>query len=124
MSTSDNFTRIKKAFKARTGASLDVTWRALSLGERDSVTGWREKNWAESTIEMIIIPRAATSLAASSGVYVRLDAIGLTLSAVSVSDEIKDADNDYYEVKTVKKHKIGDQLFHYECSLTHLPLHD
>ena len=124
MSTSTFFTDIKQAFKRATGTSFDVTWRALTLGARDSVTGWRAKSYADSTIEMVIIPQVASRLAASFGIYVTLDALGLTLTAVGVGDEMKDSDNDYYEVETVMKQKIGNVLYVYKCDLRHQPLHD
>lgn len=104
--------------------TTDVTRRRLWLGSQDSVTGWYSKNFADETVEMVIIPRSATRLALTVGVYVRLDAVGLTADAVKAGDETKTDGNEYYEVKGVKEHFIGDSFSHRECDLTLLPLHE
>jgi len=104
--------------------SCSVTRRALSLGNRDSETGWRVKSYSETTIKMIIIPRGATSLAVKAGTYVRLDAVGLTITSVKEADEIKTSGGTYYEVKTIRNHSLTpDTVEYYEVDLTKLPLH-
>lgn len=104
--------------------SLDVTRRKLTLGSPDSVTGWYSKSYTESTIEMMIIPRAASDIASAAGVYVRLDAVGLTCDGVDIGDEIKTASNVYYEVKATKEHWVADSFMYRECDLVQLPLHE
>ena len=103
--------------------SCAVTRRALSLGAQDSTTGWYAKSFAETSIKMFIVSRAASSTHLPPGVYVRTEYLGLTRDTVALGDEIKDADNDYYEIKTIRKHKIGATLYFYECDLTLLHLH-
>lgn len=123
----DLLTSIIQAFTSLYGATtFDVTWRDLSLGDRDSETGWRKKTFSESSIQMVIIPKGATDMMVVAGVYVRYNALGLTASVVSVGDEVKNADNVYYEVKTMSRWKIGStgKVDHYQCDLVELPLHD
>lgn len=123
----DLLTDAMSVFTKLYGATtFDVTWRDLSLGDRDSETGWREKSYSESSIQMVIIPKGAADMMVRAGVYVRYDALGLTATAVSAGDEIKNADNVYYMVKTVSRWKLGStgKVDHYQCDLTKLPLHD
>lgn len=98
--------------------SFDVTRRALSLGSRDSWSGWRAKTWNETTIEMVIVLRGATQLALMAGFYPRLDAAGRTADVVAVGDQIKDANNDYWDVETVSDVYWGDSFVFRECDLT------
>ena len=51
------------------GVSFDVTRRELQLGAADTVTGWYAKAFAETTIEMAVIPRAMRSIALAAGFY-------------------------------------------------------
>ena len=123
MSVSESFTRILKRFESARG-SCDVTRRALTLGTRDTITGWRAKNYSETTIKMVIIPRGATSSAVAAGTYVRLDAVGLTATSVNEGDEIKTSKSVYYEVKTRREHCLTpDTVEYYENDLTKLSLH-
>lgn len=104
--------------------SFNVTRRKLTLGSRDDTTGWYAKGFSESTIEMIVIPRAAANLAVQAGVYVRLDAVGLSCDGVEIGDEIKTDAGVYYEVKTVKEHWFADSFMYRECDLVELPFHE
>jgi hypothetical protein len=103
--------------------SFDVTRRKLALGSANATTGWYVKSYTESTIEMIIFPRAAQKLAVDAGVYVRLDAVGLTADPVEEGDQIEDANSVIYEVKTVKPHYFGDSFMWRECDLEELKLY-
>jgi len=105
---------------------LQVTYRKLSLGAPDSVTGWYQKTFTEQSrnIEILIIPKGATHLAVAAGTYVRLDAVGLTCDGVEEGDEIK-TDNDVcYEVKAIREHFIANSFSHREVDLVQLPLHE
>ena len=115
----DDWDKLAKKFSSFT--SLDVTHRRLMLGSRDSTTGWYAKSYEEQTIEMIVVSRAATHMPLPPGVYVRLDAVGLTADPVYEGDEIKTASDQYYQVETVREHPIGDSFFFRECDLTLLP---
>jgi len=117
----DAWDNLVASFEATVG-SCNVTRRALTLGERDSVTGHRKPSYPETTIKMIIIPRGATSQAMQAGTYVRLDAVGLTDIACSEGDEIKDG-SIYYEVEARREHTVTpDTVEYYECDLTELSL--
>ena len=93
------------------------------LGTRDSVTGWYAKGYAESTIDMVIVPRGANSLSLKTGVYARLDAVGLTQDVVLVGDEVETIPHVFYEVKTIRENWIGDSFEFRACDLTELPMH-
>ena len=103
--------------------SLDVTRRALSLGSQDSVTGWYARNFSESTIEMIILPRNAASLTVGMGLYPKYTLSGFTQDPVEVGDEIVDAADNYYEIKTTEEYYICDAFLYRECELSKMPLH-
>ena len=102
---------------------FSVTRRRLMLGARDAITGWYAKSFAESTIDMVLVPQGANNLSLKTGVYARLDAVGLTQDVVLLGDEIETVAGIFYEVKTVKEHWVGDSFEHRECDLTELPMH-
>lgn len=113
---------LKRTFSKQ--GSLDVTLRTLSLGDRDSDTGWRAKTYSDSTIQMIIATRDARQILLRTGTYVRKDAVGFTDTPVKIADEIQ-LGTLYYEVDAVRPHKITpDRTEYYKCDLTELPLHD
>jgi len=101
--------------------NFEVTRRKLQLGTRDAVTGWYDKAHAESTQEMIVVPRGATSTALPAGVYVKLDAVGLTADPFEEGDEVNNDMGEYYEVKTILEHFLADSFWFRECQLTRLP---
>jgi len=105
-------------------SSIDVTLWSLSLGDRDTVTGWREKSFSESTIEMIVLSRSVTAMHLVPGMYARLDAVGRTRDTLEIGDEIETAANVYYEVKTIRNNYVGDLLWFRDCDLAELPLHE
>jgi len=115
----------KKRFVGISGvSSIDVTLRSLSLGDRDTVRGWREKSFSESTIEMIVISRGANSLHLIPGLYAQNDAVGRTRDSLEIGDEIETAANVYYEVKTIRNNYVGDLLWFRDCDLAELPFHE
>jgi len=119
---------IKKRIIGLSGVTnIDVTLLSLTVGNnasRDDETGWRSKDFPESTIEMIVIPRGANSLHLVPGLFARIDAVGRTRDYAKIGDQIKTAAGMYYEVKAVRSNYVGDLLWHRDCDLTELPLHD
>jgi len=103
--------------------SFNVTRRALSLGDADTVTGWYAKTFTNSTVEMIIRPKGSTFMMLGMGFYARYAQTGYTQDPVVEGDEIKDAQNVYYEVKSIEEHFLGDNFFFRECELMKLPIH-
>jgi hypothetical protein len=101
--------------------NLQVTRQKLTLGTRDSVTGWYTKSFVDTTVEMIIIAKGSTNSLLPPGTYVRTDALGLTTDGFLEGDQIL-ADNTYYEVKATREHTVGDSFYYRECDLTLLPL--
>lgn len=109
----------------KTGANPDVTHYVLSLGAQNATTGQYAKSYAAGvTIQMVLIGRVAKDFLTGTGIFVRADAVGLTDTAISEGDEIKDAAGTYYRVETVLPHYFGDTLICYEAQLTHLPFHE
>jgi len=103
--------------------TLDVTRRALTLGSQDSVTGWYARNFSESTIEMVILPRNAASLTVGMGLYPKYTLSGFTQDPVEVGDEIIDAAENYYEIKTVEEYYLCNSFLYRECELAKMQLH-
>jgi len=105
--------------------NIEKTRRALSLGSRDSTTGWRARSWTESIVDMFIIPQSAQSLATAAGYHVRTDALGLMdpSEEILAGDEVKNSNDEYYEVKTAPSPGIGDKRALYQCDLKKMPLH-
>lgn len=97
--------------------SLDLTRRALSLGTRDTVTGWCKKVWTETTIQGWIIEKSSQLQALKAGTWVRTDALLLTEDGIVEGDQVKTQGSVYYEVKAVRPMMNGDSLDHYECDL-------
>jgi len=107
------------------GATVDVTHYTLTLGDQNATTGLYAKTFsAGTTIEMPICSKSAQQQLTSIGIYVRADHTGFTKTAVNDGDEIKDSEDHYYRIDTVKPHYVGDQLVYYEAGLTYLPLHE
>lgn len=106
------------------GLDPEVTYRLLTLGSRDSETGWYEKIYVESTIKMPIVPRGTTFTFQGVGYYARLDALGFTADPVEVGSQIKTKSGTYYEVKGVKPHYWLDSFMFREVDLAELPLHE
>lgn len=123
MPTSNLFANMKRAVESL-GLSVDQTRYAIAFGSRDSTNGWRAVTHSTSTIEMLIVPRAVATTVLGAGVYARHDLTGWTLTAVVEGDMVKDADNNYYEVLSVKKVQVGNMLFFYECGLAKMPLYE
>lgn len=114
-----------KAFENAHGTdSCNVTRRKLSLGARDSTTGWRAKIFTEDTVKGIFTPKGSAPTALKSGTYVRTDALLIVCNGFSEGDEVKTPDGKYWEVKAVREHRITpDNLCFRELDLTYLPLH-
>jgi len=124
----DDWKAVKRGFTSISGVtSIDVTLRSLTVGNnasRDDETGWRDKSFSESTIEMIVISRGANTLHLVPGLYAQTDAVGRTRDYAKLGDEIKTAAGVYYKVKSVRDNYVGDLLWHRDCDLTQFSLHD
>jgi hypothetical protein len=124
-SDTTDFDTVMKTFEQTRGApSLEVTLRTLSLGTRDSTTGWYAKDYTDSTIKMYIATKGSNPHIMGVGYYVSLDALGFTKELVNVYDQIVDAANRVWEIKAVTPIAIGDVLKFYTCDLKELPLYE
>jgi hypothetical protein len=120
------FTSLYTTVKTRLetlGADFTVTHYTLTIGDADATTGVPATTYSEgASIEMIILSKAASQILQGTGLYVKLDCLGLTQTAISEGDRIKDADNHYYTAATVQPNMVGDQLAYYSVDLTFQPL--
>lgn len=119
----DNWDRILKVLESRGGVSCDATRRELTLGARDSTTGWRAKDFTETTVQGVFTPKGASQLAVVVGTYIKYDAIFSTADGFKEADEFIDPFGNYYEVKAVEDFAMGDSFSHRVLQLTKLPLH-
>ena len=105
-------------------ASFEVTHYTLSLGAADAVTGQFAKSFsAGSTIEMLMVSKAAAHLLYGSGYYVKSDVLGFTETAVSEGDKIKQtiaAVDYYYIVESCVPQQVGDLIVFYTANLTYM----
>jgi len=101
--------------------SLDATRFRLMLFGRDATTGWYEKAYEETAIEIIVLTKASQQLALKCGTYVIGDVLGLTVDVLREGDRLR-VGNKYYEVKTVNEHYLGDSFCRRDCELRLLPL--
>jgi len=98
-------------------ASASVTRRELSLGAQDTVTGLYAKSFAEMTIQGSVQPRGAVMLGLPCGHVARYPHTLFTADVIAVGDEVKDANGDYYVVKSADQYWWLDQFSHYQCEL-------
>lgn len=96
----------------------NVTRSKLVLGDQDATTGWYEKLYYDSTIEMVIATKSTATIAHAVGAYVKLDAVGFANSYVKNGDVITDSYGNYWLVRTVQPMYAGDKLKFYQCDLT------
>ena len=111
-----NFTQACRRLE-QLGASLDVTYYAVVLGNQDTTTGQYAQNYNSSTITMIILRRTPKYVVLPSGVNAQVVATGYTDTQVFEGDKIEDADGLDYLVTSVIQHGVGDATAHYECDL-------
>lgn len=103
--------------------NLDVTCCKLSLGDRDSVTGWYKKSFSESAGEMVVLSKGTSNVSLPVGFIVKLDALGFTVNLLDEGDQVITKAGLRFEVKTVQDNPPGDGFRVRTCDLTLLPLH-
>jgi hypothetical protein len=110
------FSRLYRAW-IRKNLSVAATLHTLSLGAADAVTGWYAKSFADTTINVVVIPKSQQSTLTGTGIYIRYDAVGFTDSAVKEGDEITDAQSIRYLVESVVPNGRGSKLDFYTLQL-------
>ena len=103
------------------GLSAEVTRHALQLDAQDSVTGWFDVTWNESTIDMIPQGRGATALTLAAGAFARRQITAFTADVVKVGDRIENAAGKFFEIKTVEEEWDLNSFLYRKCVLTELP---
>ena len=100
--------------------SANLTRRALSLGNRDPLTGLSAKVWTETTVKGSIQNAGSTSLA---GLWAKYPCTGIFPGPMYVDDEVKDLNNFYFTVKTSEHVSQLDNHVGYVCKLEKNELH-
>ena len=103
--------------------SANLTRRALSLGARDDKTGWCAKQWTETTIKGILLEAGQSVRMGDFGYTARYPHTLLSPSAVVEDDEVKDANNKYYHVESVKQLWTLDRFDGYASNLVKVDPH-
>lgn len=102
-----------------------VVRRELKLSPfRDSTTGWNYHTYWDREIVMVVVPQGATQLQTETGLYPKLDAIGVTQSPIRMGDQIKTSDGGYYKVETVTDHYDKDEYVISKCDLVALTVYE
>jgi hypothetical protein len=124
VSVSNLFTNLVERFNS-IGAAVTVTHYTLSLGSQNASTGcYAETYSAGATINMVILTRTTQNLVQGTGLYVKLDALGVTDTAVCEGDKILDAASTYYRVVNVVVHSFANTNVYYEAQLSTVPFHE
>jgi hypothetical protein len=98
-------------------SDFNVTRGVLSLGARDSTTGWCAKSYTDSTIEMIVRPKSSRQAYPSMfRLLTAYDATGYTDNEMFVGDHITHQGT-VYEVQTVEWEWWGDNAVYAVCGL-------
>ncbi len=106
----DFFEILKSQFEKKYGLSVDVA--------KFTLIHWASKIYEESSIEMLMVPQTAVFDPLSTALNVRLTTTGYTLDPVSAGDEIRDSNNENWEVTAVKPVWLADNFVYRECSVT------
>jgi hypothetical protein len=96
-------------------SSASVTRRALSLGAQDSITGWFDKDYTDTTIKGSMQPQGASVSFLPCGNYAKYPHTFFTEYVVHEGDQIVDADLTVYELNTVVKWSWNNKFSHYQC---------
>jgi hypothetical protein len=97
--------------------SAEVTLRTMVLGAQDATTGHYAVTFTESTIDMAIFPKGFNFNFGSLGLFCKYNYNGFTADPVVEGDQIKDAQNWYYNVVSVEPYYILDNFQFYMVNL-------
>jgi len=104
--------------------SADVTRYAISLGTRDSWTGWRAINFADpETIQCHILSKGESVVVCGVGVYAREDAAYLTADPVLQGDHLGHPNGRRYNAVSVREHWDLNNFVMREIQAHELPLY-
>jgi len=104
-------------------ASALVTLKTLTLGDLDTGTGWYQKEYVDSQIEAAIIPKSAQQVLNGTGLFVRFDALGVSVDPVRNDDMIGNSAGDGFVVANRQAMWYFDTFMYYFYDLQNLP-HD
>jgi hypothetical protein len=98
-------------------ADATVTRYALSLGAQDVTHGYYAASYASSSIDGSIQPKGAVIRDLPCGNIAVYNHSFFTAATVALGDEIKDANNTYYVIKSLMPYWWLNQFSHYVCEL-------
>jgi hypothetical protein len=101
-------------------ADADVTRKALTLGVRDSTTGWPAKSYTESTIKGSFDPATMRETARAAGMPLSgvpyVASPFYTANYVAQGDRIVKKNGEEYELTSVISVEYLDQFLNYTCN--------
>lgn len=98
-------------------ASANLTRRILSLGARGAVTGWCAQTFTEATIKGLLEGEDGNWVQLGAGHYTPQAAKLDTPDVVYEGDEVEDAFNNIYRIKTCRPISWLNQFDRYRCSV-------
>lgn len=96
--------------------SFNVTRRALSLGTRDSITGWAAKSYTTTTIKGTFDPANIRMLNLPVGSFTGSGRPFLTANYVRAGDQIVHSVLGTFTLTSAKKVVVGDEFVYYACT--------
>jgi hypothetical protein len=102
--------------------SYEVTWRDVTYGTQNTITGWYSRTYTESTVDMVFLRELPTRFPLPAGVEVRGEIPVAHIQPMEPTDEIKRSVT-YYEVVSTSPVKLGNSLICYMSQLHELPYH-
>jgi len=100
-----------------------VTRYILSLGSRDSTTGWRDASFTTEEIEMFIFSRGAGSQDLPPGAHFIYNEVGCTADPVFEGDHIVTPDGRRFIVHAIEEHWKVNSFHHRDCHLVRTQLY-
>jgi len=98
-----------------------ITRNILSVGSRDTVTGWRVIAWTEESIEAYVESKGTAISYMPAGVYAREDAVAISYDYCQLYDQIIMQDDTHYVVMGREKKRLADSFLYYVFQLREIP---
>ena len=118
---SNPYTELKQTIEQLYGSTATaINKEAITLGARNSITGWPAITYTESNINGVILPRGRGFAAHPPGFHGVNDFEGFSATACVVGDQWKDAGGNYYLIANAVPYKGGSatvQFYAYDLKL-------
>ncbi len=111
------------SFLTPTATSADVTWRPVTLGDQDPITGWYALNYPSTyTIKMLLLHKGQSLQVGAFGQYAKYPYTGLTTNPCGEIDKIVDSAGQTYLIKAVEQIWRLNNFDGYMVNLERLPM--